>query len=184
MFTRRYLEEQLYTALAGELPNTRKPSIASFKAHHPCWVFKHTSEGTQSVQRPPELLEQVTCKKERLAVTLERVSTAVHKWATGSGGSVDVTFLHPCTGRAGEEIVYGGDEVSTINQRRLTLARRIVSKLVVSNAMSDKPDLADRTISHPIRSGGRHLRQIVLKKVVPALYDMPDENALDKAHAT
>ncbi len=70
-----------------------------------------------------------------------------------------------CAGRAGEELIYGGDEVSTINQRRLVLARRIVSKLVVSNAMSDDPDLADRTISHPVRSGGRHLRQIVTKKV-------------------
>ena len=42
-----------------------------------------------------------------------------------------------------------------------------MSKLVVSNAMSDEPDLADRTISHPVRSGGRHLRQIVTKKVPP-----------------
>ena len=54
------------------------------------------------------------------------------------------------------------------------LARRIVSKLVVSNAMSDEPDLADRTISHPVRSGGGHLRQIVLKKVPPLIFlDMP-----------
>lgn len=102
-------------------------------------------------------------------MTLESASTAMHKRAINCGRSPNVTILHPCTGRAGEEIVYGGDEVSTINQRRLTLARRIVSKLVVSNAMSDEPDLADRTISHPARSGGRHLRQIVLKKVGSAL---------------
>ena len=70
-----------------------------------------------------------------------------------------------CAGRAGEEIIYGGDEVSTINQRRLVLARRIVSKLVVSNAMSDAPELADRMISHPVGSGGRSLRQIILRKV-------------------
>ena len=71
-----------------------------------------------------------------------------------------------CAGRAGEEIIYGGDEVSTINQRRLVLARRIVSKLVVSNAMSDAPELADRMISHPVSSGGRSLRQIILRKVL------------------
>lgn len=64
--------------------------------------------------------------------------------------------------------MYGGDEVSTINQRRLVLARRIVSKLVVSNAMSDTPELADRMISHPRRHGERSLRQIILQKVRPS----------------
>ena len=71
-------------------------------------------------------------------------------------------------GRAGEEIIYGGDEVSTINQRRLVLARRIVTKLVVSNAMSDTPELADRMISHPVRHGERSLRQVILRKVGPS----------------
>ena len=67
--------------------------------------------------------------------------------------------------------MYGGDEVSTINQRRLVLARRIVTKLVVSNAMSDTPELADRMISHPVRHGERSLRQVILRKVrlCPAL---------------
>ena len=64
--------------------------------------------------------------------------------------------------------MYGGDEVSTINQRRLVLARRIVSKLVVSNAMSDTPELANRMISHPLRHGERSLRQIILRKVRPS----------------
>ena len=63
--------------------------------------------------------------------------------------------------------MYGGDEVSTINQRRLVLARRIVTKLVVSNAMSDTPELADRMISHPVRHGERSLRQVILRKVRP-----------------
>ena len=64
--------------------------------------------------------------------------------------------------------MYGGDEVSTINQRRLVLARRIVTKLVVSNAMSDTPELADRMISHPVRHGERSLRQVILRKVRPS----------------
>lgn len=79
----------------------------------------------------------------------------------------DTVLTRACfgAGRAGEELVYGGDEVSTINQRRLVLARRIVAKLVVSNAMSDAPDLANRTISHPVRHGERSLRQIIPRKV-------------------
>ena len=83
-----------------------------------------------------------------------------------------------CAGRAGEEIIYGGDEVSTINQRRLVLARRIVSKLVVSNAMSDAPELADRMISHPVRSGGRSLRQIILRKVLSPFFCQAAQLAL------
>ena len=35
-------------------------------------------------------------------------------------------------GRAAEELVYGPDEMSTINQRRLVMARRIVQKLVLT----------------------------------------------------
>lgn len=83
-----------------------------------------------------------------------------------------------CAGRAGEEIIYGGDEVSTINQRRLVLARRIVSKLVVSNAMSDAPELADRMISHPVSSGGRSLRQIILRKVPSPFFGRATQFAL------
>jgi hypothetical protein len=39
-----------------------------------------------------------------------------------------------CAGRAGEELVYGPDEMSTVNQRRLVMARRIVQKLVLTVA--------------------------------------------------
>ena len=94
-------------------------------------------------------------------------------WHGGEGGNVWgwVSIINQrigCAGRAGEEMMYGGDEVSTINQRRLVLARRIVTKLVVSNAMSDTPELADRMISHPVRHGERSLRQVILRKVRPS----------------
>jgi ATP-dependent Zn protease len=68
-------------------------------------------------------------------------------------------------GRAGEELVYGGDEVSTLNQRRLVLARRIASKLVVSAGMSDASLIGPRTVSDPVRHGGRALKQIILPRV-------------------
>ena len=87
-----------------------------------------------------------------------------HAWQRAA----EVLGVIGIAGRAGEEIVYGGDEVSTINQRRLVLARRIVTKLVVSNAMSDTPTLADRMISNPVRHGERSLRQIILRKVRPS----------------
>ena len=73
--------------------------------------------------------------------------------------------LYPLPGRAGEELIYGGDEVSTVNQRRLVLARRIVTKLVVASAMTDSPAVGPRTISSPRRAIGDGLKQIILPRV-------------------
>jgi ATP-dependent metalloprotease FtsH len=52
-------------------------------------------------------------------------------------------------GRAAEEAVYGADGMSTIQQRRLVLARRIAAKLVVSAAMAGGEALGPRTLSSP-----------------------------------
>lgn len=76
-------------------------------------------------------------------------------------------------GRAAEELLYPPDEMSTINQRRLVMARRIVQKLVVASAMTDNPDIGPRTISTPRRAGGKSLKQIVTDRVQPILsYDV------------
>ena len=72
-----------------------------------------------------------------------------------------------CAGRAAEELVYGQDEMSTINQRRIVMARRIVQKLTVASAMVDNPDIGPRTISTPMRRGGKSLKQIVTNRVRP-----------------
>ena len=61
--------------------------------------------------------------------------------------------------------MYGGDEVSTINQRRLVMARRIVSKLVVSGGMTDISEVGPRTISAPMRQGSRSLKQLITRRV-------------------
>lgn len=55
--------------------------------------------------------------------------------------------------------------MSTINQRRLVMARRIVSKLVVSGAMTDIAEVGPRTISAPVRQGSRGLKQIIMNRV-------------------
>ena len=52
---------------------------------------------------------------------------------------------------AAEELIYGPEEMSTMQQRRLIDARRIVQKLVVSAAMSENPAIGPRTISVPRR---------------------------------
>ena len=70
-------------------------------------------------------------------------------------------------GRAAEELVYGQDEMSTINQRRLVMARRLVQKLVVSANLHDDYDIGPRTISVPVRRGGKSLKQIVPSRVRP-----------------
>ena len=61
--------------------------------------------------------------------------------------------------------MYGADEVSTINQRRLVLARRIVTKLVATAAMSDAPAIRPRTLTQPYCKGGRTLIQIFPRRV-------------------
>ena len=67
-------------------------------------------------------------------------------------------------GRAAEELIYGRDEMSTINQRRIVMARRIVTKLVVSGAMREAPAAGPRTLSVPQRRDRSRL-QIVPKRV-------------------
>jgi hypothetical protein len=72
-------------------------------------------------------------------------------------------------GRAAEEILYGQDEMSTINQRQLMLARRIAQKLVVSGGLSDAEGLGPGPITHPVQIGGT-VGQIVparVRKAVP-----------------
>lgn len=55
--------------------------------------------------------------------------------------------------RAAEELAYGLDEMSSINQRRLVMARRIVQKLVVSGNMEIVPSIGHQTLSVPWRHG-------------------------------
>ena len=55
--------------------------------------------------------------------------------------------------------------MSTLNQRRLVLARRIVSKLVVSAGMTDAGAIGPRTVSAPVRHGSRALKQLILPRV-------------------
>lgn len=60
-------------------------------------------------------------------------------------------LLTVLAGRAAEELTYGPEGMSSLNQRKLILARRIVQKLVVSNAMTDSPAIGARLISQPDR---------------------------------
>ena len=61
--------------------------------------------------------------------------------------------------------MYGADEISTINQRRLVMARRIVTKLVATAAMTDAPAVGPRTLTQPYASGSRTLIQIFPRRV-------------------
>ena len=70
-----------------------------------------------------------------------------------------------CAGRAAEEIIYGRDEMSTLNQRRLDTARQIAQKLIVSGGMSDLPDLHHRPLSQSYPSENGALVQIVPEEV-------------------
>ncbi|DBA94610.1 hypothetical protein WJX77_012597 [Trebouxia sp. C0004] len=95
-------------------------------------------------------------------------------------------LLTALAGRAAEELVYGQDEMSTINQRRLVLARRIVQKLTVASAMTDNPLIGPRTISTPFRRGGKSLKQIVSNRITHDTHLAVDQHMqlmLDEAYA-
>ncbi len=55
--------------------------------------------------------------------------------------------------------------MSTLNQRRLDMARQIAQKLVVSGGMSDLPDLHHRPLSQSYPSENGALVQIVPEEV-------------------
>ena len=70
-----------------------------------------------------------------------------------------------CTGRAAEELIYGEDDMTTINQKKLELARGIAVKLVVSSAMTDDSQDSPRVLSIPFDVGLNHLKQILPREV-------------------
>ena len=78
-------------------------------------------------------------------------------------------LLTVLAGRAAEELVFGPDELTTMQQRRLVLARRIATKLVVSSAMDATPEIGPRTLSLPRIQGSRSLMQIVPRFTPPEL---------------
>lgn len=63
--------------------------------------------------------------------------------------------------RAGEEIIYGKEEMSTINQRKIAMARRIVQKLLISDNLELVPGMG-HTMAFAPRQVGRVRKQIGL----------------------
>lgn len=96
-------------------------------------------------------------------------------------------LLTVLAGRAAEEVVFGADELTTMQQRRLVLARRIVTKLVVSSAMSDSKEIGPRTVSTPRFQGSRALLQLVPRFTPYSVQHAADErmqSMLSEAYAT
>lgn len=65
------------------------------------------------------------------------------------------------------------DEMSSLHQLRLADARQIVSKLVVSAAMTENAAIGPRTVSVP-RPVGAGLMQAITQNVPPALHYAAD----------
>lgn len=78
-------------------------------------------------------------------------------------------LLTVLAGRAAEELIFGPDELTTMQQRRLVLARRIATRLVVSSAMDTAPEIGPRTLSLPRIQGSRSLMQLVPRFTPPEL---------------
>lgn len=174
MFSRRYLEEQLMTVLAGAQSACLwcyTLSIGYFINDCPgcmptelsCSGFKDNSEDSRSLfQMHPAVADA----NSRFMAAYCKHVLDMHCLNCLLYAPMHVSErFFTAAGRAGEEIIYGGDEVSTINQRRLVMARRIVSKLVVSGAMTDIAEVGPRTISAPVRQGSRGLKQIITSRV-------------------
>lgn len=83
-------------------------------------------------------------------------------------------LLTVLAGRAAEELVFGADGLTTMQQRRLVLARRIATKLVVSSAMSDSKVIGPRTVSTPRSQGTRAIVQLVPRFTSPAVQKEAD----------
>ena len=75
---------------------------------------------------------------------------------------LDEQLLMVLAGRAAEMMMLG--ETSSLNARNFGFARRIVNKIVVSNAMSYNSTIGPRTVSSP-QIGAGNLAQIVQSRV-------------------
>ncbi|KAK9823015.1 hypothetical protein WJX81_007049 [Elliptochloris bilobata] len=109
---------------------------------------------------PVVLVTIVPREKYPLGQTVCKVNEQRERTRMFTRRYLEEQLLTVLAGRAAEELVYGLDEVSTINQRRLIMARRIVTKLVAAAAMSDAPVVGPRTLTQPYDMGGRTLLQV------------------------
>ncbi|KAK9816556.1 hypothetical protein WJX72_001883 [[Myrmecia] bisecta] len=126
-------------------------------------------------------------EKFPLGQTVLKVNEARQQTHLFTRRYLEEQLLTVLAGRAAEELVYGKDGMSTINQRRLVMARRIVQKLVVSSAMSDNLDIGPRTVSTPRGGGGSSLKQIVLSRVTSETHlsvDQEMEAQLNAAYSS
>lgn len=90
-------------------------------------------------------------------------------------------LLMVLSSRAAEEIVFGVDEMSTINQRRLVMARRIVQKLMVSSGLEPADGIGPRSLTIPQRSG-RATKQVVPPRVTIDTYETVEAAMEKKLH--
>lgn len=81
--------------------------------------------------------------------------------------------------RAAEEMAFGPDEMSSINQRRLVMARRIVQKLIVSGNMDVVDGIGHQTISNPWQHG-RSKIQVVQPRVTAEMHEVVDKAMEEK----
>lgn len=146
MFTRRYLEEQLLMVMAGRAAE----QVRRLRGN--CGVI--------GVGFGAGVVRAIALLTVRVGAEMMTVSeyTRARNMPIGGQANQLCWILSRCFDSA--QVVYGDDDVSTINQRRLVLARRIVTKLVVAGAMSDNPRIGPRTISHPVDKGGDRLLQV------------------------
>jgi cell division protease FtsH len=88
-------------------------------------------------------------------------------------------LLTVLAGRAAEEVIFGPDELTTMQQRRLVTARRIVAKLVVSTGMNSGDVIGPRTLATPRYQGTRALLQLVPKFTPYEVQKAADERMHD-----
>ncbi|KAK9821639.1 hypothetical protein WJX74_002762 [Apatococcus lobatus] len=87
-------------------------------------------------------------------------------------------------GRAAEELAYGLEEMTSINQGKLVLARRIVQKLVASAALND--ELGPRTLAYDSGIKGRRKYLLVPETFTYATHYQADqlmERLLNQAYS-
>ncbi|PRW60288.1 cell division isoform B [Chlorella sorokiniana] len=123
---------------------------------------------------PVALVTIVPREKHPLGQTVVKANEARELTGLWTRRYLEQQLLTTLAGRAAEELIYGLDDMSTMHQMRITDARRIVQKLVVSAAMNENPAIGPRTISVPRRVGSL-LMQAVPRYLPTELHTVADQ---------
>ncbi|KAK9808335.1 hypothetical protein WJX73_003265 [Symbiochloris irregularis] len=150
------LQSDLQQALEDERLGPRKPGVQSPERRKRLAVQEAATALACTLMPSIEPVVSVTIvprEKFPLGQTVVRVNEARENTGQFTRRYLEEQLITLLAGRAAEELVYGPEEMSTLNQRRIAMAREIAAKMVVASGMSNTPMLLGRPMAHTVRMG-------------------------------